>query len=126
MMCMAANNDMGNLRNNPGIDMKKLVYAALRTALPFLLAGLSACTTLGPDFETPAADIEAQWLEQDSQTMESRTAVNSEWWKPLGPRARIGILSTQTPKDPALSSSVACQGRLTFRRMKWSGPWKDL
>ena len=81
MMCMAANNDMGNLRNNPGIDMKKLVYAALRTALPVLLAGLSACTTLGPDFETPAADIEAQWLEQDSQTMQTRTAVNSEWWK---------------------------------------------
>ena len=51
------------------------------TALPGLLLCLSACTTLGPDFETPVADIEAQWLERDSQTMQTSAAVNSEWWK---------------------------------------------
>ena len=60
--------------------MNRLVYGTLRITLPMLLAGLTACTTLGPDFETPAAAIEAQWLEQDNQTLQSSAAVNSEWW----------------------------------------------
>jgi len=78
---MATNSIMENLRETLAIDMNRLVYAALRIALPGLLAGLSACTTLGPDFETPVADIEAQWLERDSQTLQTSAAVNSEWWK---------------------------------------------
>jgi len=30
--------------------MKRLVNSTLRIALPVLLVGLTACTTLGPDF----------------------------------------------------------------------------
>ena len=60
--------------------MNRLVYGTLRITLPMLLAGLSACTTLGPDFETPAAAIEAQWLERDNETLQTSAAVNSEWW----------------------------------------------
>ena len=61
--------------------MNRLVYGALRTTLPALLFSLSACTTLGPDFETPETDIETQWLERDNQTLQTDEAVNSEWWK---------------------------------------------
>jgi NodT family efflux transporter outer membrane factor (OMF) lipoprotein len=60
--------------------MKRLVHNTLRSALPFLLASLTACTTLGPDFKTPEAEVEAQWLEQDNQMLQTSEAVNSEWW----------------------------------------------
>jgi len=66
---------------NVGSSMNRLVHGALRIALPALLFSLTACTTLGPDFETPKADIEAQWLERDKQTLQTGAAVNSEWWK---------------------------------------------
>ena len=42
---------------------------------------MTACTTLGPDFKTPEADVEAQWLERDKQTLQTGEALNSEWWK---------------------------------------------
>jgi NodT family efflux transporter outer membrane factor (OMF) lipoprotein len=61
--------------------MNRLVYGALRIALPALFFSLTACTTLGPDFETPDADIETQWLERDNQTLQTGEAINSEWWK---------------------------------------------
>ncbi len=38
----------------------------------------SACTTLGPDFETPEADLLAVWDEQ-SQALE-QDKLSSEWW----------------------------------------------
>ena len=50
-------------------------------AIPGLLLSLTACTTLGPDFETPVADVEEQWLEKDNQTLQTDEEVNSEWWK---------------------------------------------
>jgi NodT family efflux transporter outer membrane factor (OMF) lipoprotein len=52
----------------------------LRIALPGLLLGLTACTTLGPDHVTPEAEVEAQWLPQDDPTFQAGMAVNSDWW----------------------------------------------
>ena len=60
--------------------MTRLVSGTLRIALPGLLLCLTACTTLGPDFETPEADVEAQWLATDDPVFQSGKAVNSEWW----------------------------------------------
>jgi len=60
--------------------MTRRVAYTLRTALPGLLLCLTACTTLGPDFETPEADVEAQWLVTDDPVFQSGKAVNSDWW----------------------------------------------
>jgi NodT family efflux transporter outer membrane factor (OMF) lipoprotein len=45
-----------------------------------LLFGLTACTTLGPDFETPRADVAPEWLETDDPSLRSDENVNVEWW----------------------------------------------
>jgi NodT family efflux transporter outer membrane factor (OMF) lipoprotein len=59
------------------IDMNRLHTITL----PVLLFSLSACTTLGPDHETPESDVEAQWLQTDDPTLRSDESVNVEWWK---------------------------------------------
>jgi NodT family efflux transporter outer membrane factor (OMF) lipoprotein len=59
---------------------RRILRIALVVALPALLAGLTACTTLGPDFKTPKSDVDAQWLETDDPTLQSGIEVNSEWW----------------------------------------------
>ncbi len=47
-----------------------------------LLLGLSisACTTLGPDFEKPDAIIENEWLEKESPQITTGSGDFSEWW----------------------------------------------
>jgi NodT family efflux transporter outer membrane factor (OMF) lipoprotein len=59
---------------------RRILRIALVVALPALLAGLTACTTLGPDFKTPESVVEAQWLETDDPTLQTGIKVNSEWW----------------------------------------------
>lgn len=49
-----------------------------RTTLAAAFAMLSACATLGPDFTTPSADLEAAWSEQ-GQTL-SGGELSAEWW----------------------------------------------
>ena len=41
---------------------------------------LSACTTLGPDFEKPDAIIENEWLEKESPQINTGSGDFSEWW----------------------------------------------
>jgi NodT family efflux transporter outer membrane factor (OMF) lipoprotein len=59
---------------------RRMLSIALCVTLPALLANLTACTTLGPDFKTPKSDVDAQWLETDDPTLQSGIEVNSEWW----------------------------------------------
>jgi hypothetical protein len=134
---------------NVGSRMNRLVYGTLRITLPMLLAGLTACTTLGPDFETPAAAIEAQWLEQDNQTLQTSAAVNSEWWKLfndpvlntlvqqayeqnlslqiaglriLEARAQLGIaIGNQYPQLQELAGSMSRVNQRRFQRLLGAG-----
>ena len=48
---------------------------------PLLLA-ISACTTLGPDFETPQADVDAKWQTGDTARApeESSAETIENWW----------------------------------------------
>ena len=50
----------------------------LRIALSAGVVLSSACTTLGPDFKTPPADLEAVWNQQSQALDTSR--VSQDWW----------------------------------------------
>ena len=41
---------------------------------------LNGCTTLGPDFERPDAQVEETWLEQQQPAVEAVDADYSQWW----------------------------------------------
>lgn len=47
------------------------------TGLLFTLIG---CTTLGPDFKQPEAEVEAQWLETDHSVIQTGDANGADWW----------------------------------------------
>ena len=40
----------------------------------------SACTTVGPDFETPKVDVSNQWLEEDSALDSQAQDIQARWW----------------------------------------------
>jgi NodT family efflux transporter outer membrane factor (OMF) lipoprotein len=61
-------------------NMNRQVLRTLRLALPGLLLGLTACTTVGPDHSTPDSVIEAHWLATDDPSFQAGKAVNSDWW----------------------------------------------
>ena len=41
---------------------------------------LSGCTTLGPDFKQPEAQVEETWLEVQEPRVQALQAADSEWW----------------------------------------------
>ena len=41
---------------------------------------LSACTTLGPDFEKPEAEVSPVWNEAEDKQISTETAENKTWW----------------------------------------------
>lgn len=55
-----------------------LIKLCVRMLLGAGLITLSACTTLGPDFETPPADLEARWSEAGESLGGAQLSV--EWW----------------------------------------------
>jgi len=50
-------------------------------SLPILFLGLTACTTLGPDFQRPETDLGSRWLETGDPALRADQNVNAEWWK---------------------------------------------
>jgi len=42
---------------------------------------LSACTTVGPNFEKPQAEAPPEWLQADSEQINTDPAAYREWWK---------------------------------------------
>lgn len=41
---------------------------------------LSACTTLGPDFEQPEAEVSPAWNEAEEEQINTESAENKTWW----------------------------------------------
>jgi len=46
-----------------------------------LLAGLAACTMVGPDFVKPEVDLPGQWSEAGKQGMAASPLEQSQWWR---------------------------------------------
>jgi len=50
----------------------------LATHVSFML---SACATLGPDFETPDSEVAEEWIDIEDSKLKSEPAEYAEWWK---------------------------------------------
>ena len=46
-----------------------------------LIAVLSACTTLGPDFTTPEAEVADEWIDIESKKVSSDREEYADWWR---------------------------------------------
>ena len=42
---------------------------------------LTACTTVGPDFEKPQAEVPPEWLEAENEQISTDPAAYRDWWK---------------------------------------------
>ncbi len=42
---------------------------------------LTACTSLGPDYEEPEAPVETNWIETESSLVTTRPALDPRWWQ---------------------------------------------
>ena len=57
---------MNKMRNTPGLGLLlAVVYAVF----------LSACTTVGPDFEKPQPEVADEWLQSDSEQISTDPAI---------------------------------------------------
>lgn len=78
---------------------------ALVRLFVFLFIGLlvSACTTLGPDFTTPEADVADEWIDIENTKVSPEQTEYAEWW--------------QVFNDPVLDSLIetAYQQNLTLQ-----------
>jgi NodT family efflux transporter outer membrane factor (OMF) lipoprotein len=79
----------GGRRHSCGIGLAPIHGAAILALL--LLA--AACTKVGPDFETPKADVAAAWLGADGSHAKAQTPQDAAWWRSFG--------------DPTLDTLVA-------------------
>ncbi len=69
-------NSRGGSRSSRAGRGPRLKLAAVVTAS--VLA--SACTTLGPDFERPQADVAARWQDADTAPLSATPAEHGDWW----------------------------------------------
>ena len=46
-----------------------------------LALALSACTTVGPEYQQPTAEMAEAWQAIETETLESDPPVDPEWWK---------------------------------------------
>jgi NodT family efflux transporter outer membrane factor (OMF) lipoprotein len=51
---------------------------ALPTAVALLL---SACTSIGPDYEAPETTVQTDWIETESTLVNTQTALDPRWWQ---------------------------------------------
>lgn len=59
------------------------VFLISRTILLSSLASFffAACTTLGPDFETPDSDVSEEWIDIEDKNVTSESSDVADWWK---------------------------------------------
>jgi NodT family efflux transporter outer membrane factor (OMF) lipoprotein len=58
-----------------------MLLANRRHAFIIVLGMLtSACTSVGPDFEAPKADISEEWLEKDTTIDSQAKTIQAKWW----------------------------------------------
>jgi NodT family efflux transporter outer membrane factor (OMF) lipoprotein len=70
---------MHNIRLN--VERNKAFLISRTILLSALVSFLfAACTTLGPDFETPDAEVADEWIDIDDPRLKSDSAEYAQWW----------------------------------------------
>jgi NodT family efflux transporter outer membrane factor (OMF) lipoprotein len=82
--------------------MKRFAFKGLISL--FLMLLLGGCISLGPDYQRPEAEVEADWLETEDSRVTSEPATDPKWWE-------------SAFQDPELDKLVeaALQQNLTLR-----------
>ena len=52
----------------------------LGLGIPGILLALIGCTTLGPNYRPPEAQVEEQWLEADAKAIQTGDTSAADWW----------------------------------------------
>jgi NodT family efflux transporter outer membrane factor (OMF) lipoprotein len=60
-------------------EMTRLFTKAFLCLLLTLLVG--GCMSLGPDYQTPDAEVEADWIEIEDELVTSEPATDPKWWQ---------------------------------------------
>lgn len=68
-----------------------------------LVAALTGCTTLGPDFQPPAAQLPAAWPAQDS----TAGAVDLFWWRSFGDPLLPSLIARATTDNLDLQAAAS-------------------
>ncbi len=63
---------------------------------------LSGCISVGPDFETPKADITEQWLGAEDDRVKSDPANTLEWWKQFNDPVLESLIQQAHEQNPTL------------------------
>ena len=81
-----------------------------------LVAGLTACTTLGPDHVTPDSEVEAQWLASDDPVFQAGKEINSDWWTQFNDPVLDRLVQMAYEQNLSLQAA----GLRIMQALKWS------
>ncbi len=59
----------------------KRMSASLKFLPALVLLTVTGCVMVGPDYETPPADIAEQWLSASEQVRAEGSAEHATWWE---------------------------------------------
>lgn len=70
-----------------------------------VLSFLSGCTTVGPDYDRPAANVQEQWLDVDDPRVNIKPSEHPEWWKVFADPVLDGLIETARHQNLTLRSA---------------------
>ena len=81
-----------------------LAMLAARTILLAVLVALffSGCTTLGPDFETPEAEVTEEWIDIEDSKLKPDADDYGEWWKVFNDPVLDSLINTAYQQNLSL------------------------
>ena len=67
----------------------------------------AGCTTVGPDYEAPTADVAASWQGFETETLESDPPIDPAWWKAaFGDQVLDELIETAIEQNLSLRSAA--------------------
>ncbi len=77
------------------------LYRAL-VQLTILLFVCASCTTLGPDFETPKADVSNNWIDNSSSNLNTQESKFENWWRVFNDPVLDSVISSAYKQNLSL------------------------
>ena len=78
------------------------VFLRLTLLAAASLAVLSACKTVGPDFEKPEAPVADNWLDAESERVDTSTIAYQDWWDVFDDPALSKLIDTAFQQNLSL------------------------
>jgi len=86
----------------PAIPIQGYKQLCLRSCWASIVIALTACTTVGPDFEKPEAPVAEGWLETAGKSIRIEGGDNREWWKSFNDPALESLIQYAYENNPTL------------------------